>query len=92
MVKITAISADSIKRGHDWFINFLAFLSLNLAFLNLLPFPALDGGRLIFLGIEAVTRRPVPAQIEMAVHAFGIIVLLALTLWITTKDIVSLWP
>ena len=90
VVKITAISADTVKRGNEWFIQFLAFLSLNLAFLNLLPFPALDGGRLIFLGIEALTRRPVPPKIEMMVHAFGILILLTLTVWVTAKDIFSL--
>lgn len=90
VVKITAISADTVKRGNEWFLQFLAFLSLNLAFLNLLPFPALDGGRLIFLGIEALTRRPVPPRIEMMVHAFGILILLTLTVWVTAKDIFSL--
>ena len=90
VVRITAISADTVKRGNEWFIQFLAFLSLNLAFLNLLPFPALDGGRLIFLGIEALTRRPVPPKIEMMVHAFGILILLTLTVWVTAKDIFSL--
>ena|GEM_PF-1182209 len=90
VVKITAISADTVKMGSEWFINFLAFLSLNLALLNLLPLPALDGGRLIFLGIEAVSRRPVPPRIEMFVHAFGVIFLIALTLWVTAKDVLSL--
>ena len=90
VVKITAISADTVKRGSEWFLNFLAFLSLNLAFLNLLPFPALDGGRLIFLAIEAISRRPVPQKLEMVVHGIGIMFLLLLTLWVTTKDILSL--
>lgn len=90
VVKITAISADTVKRGSEWFLNFLAFLSLNLAFLNLLPFPALDGGRLIFLAIEAISRRPVPQKLEMIVHGIGIMFLLILTLWVTTKDILSL--
>ena len=90
VVKITAISADTVKMGKEWFLNFLAFLSLNLAFLNLLPFPALDGGRLIFLGIEAISRRPVPPKLEMVVHGIGIMLLLLLTLWVTTKDILSL--
>ena len=90
VVKITAISADTVKMGNEWFINFLAFLSLNLAVLNLLPFPALDGGRLIFLLIEAVSRRPVPPRVELLVHAFGVVLLVTLTLWVTMKDILSL--
>ena len=90
VVKITAITADTIRLGNEWFINFLAFLSLNLAFLNLLPFPALDGGRLIFLAIEGVSRRPVPQRVEMIVHGIGILILITLTLWVTAKDILSL--
>ncbi|MBM4291976.1 MAG: hypothetical protein FJ138_11455 [Deltaproteobacteria bacterium] len=90
VVKITAISADTVKMGGEWFLNFLAFLSLNLAVLNLLPFPALDGGRLIFLAIEAVSRRPVPPRVEMLVHAFGVVLLVGLTAWVTLKDILSL--
>lgn len=90
VVKITAISADTVNMGSEWFFNFLAFLSLNLAFLNLLPFPALDGGRLIFLAIEAISRRPVPQKLELIVHGIGIMMLLILTLWVTTKDILSL--
>lgn len=90
VVKITAISVDTVEMGNEWFLSFLAFLSLNLAFLNLLPFPALDGGRLIFLGIEAVSRRPVPPAVELIVNGFGIVVLLGLTLWITALDILSL--
>ena len=84
------MSADHFNRGHDWFLNFLALLSLNLAFLNLLPFPALDGGRLIFLGIEVISRRPVSPKIEMIVHGIGILFLIILTLWVTAQDILSL--
>jgi regulator of sigma E protease len=90
VVKITAISADTVKMGYSWFLNFLGFLSLNLALLNLLPLPALDGGRLIFIAIEAVSRRPVPERIEALVHGIGVIFLIALTIWVTTKDILSL--
>lgn len=90
VVKITAISADTVKMGYSWFLNFLGFLSLNLALLNLLPLPALDGGRLIFIAIEAVSRRPVPERVEAMVHGIGVIFLIALTIWVTTKDILSL--
>ena len=90
VVKITAISADTVKMGNEWFFNFLAFLSLNLAFLNLLPFPALDGGRLIFLGVEAISRKPVPPRLEAVLHGFGVLILIFLMIWITAKDILSL--
>ena len=90
VVKITQIGADTLELGFsDWFLKFLALLSVNLFLLNLLPVPALDGGRLIFIGIEAVARRPIPPRLENAIHGMGMIVLLGLILWVTVGDIAS---
>ncbi|RMG19541.1 MAG: RIP metalloprotease RseP, partial [Deltaproteobacteria bacterium] len=58
---------------------------------NLLPIPALDGGRLVFLGWEVISRRPVNARVEMAVHAVGFLLLLGLMLVVTIGDIGRLW-
>jgi len=69
------------------YLNFVALLSLNLAIINILPFPALDGGRLIFLLIEAVTRKKVKPEIEKWVHAIGMILLITLIVLITFSDI-----
>lgn len=69
------------------YLDFVALLSLNLAVLNLLPIPALDGGRLFFLLIEAITKRRVHAEVERWVHTIGMAALLALTLLITFSDI-----
>lgn len=69
------------------YLDFVGLLSLNLAVVNLLPFPALDGGRLFFLIIEAVTRRRVHAEIERWVHTVGMAILLALIILITFSDI-----
>jgi regulator of sigma E protease len=66
---------------------FLAALSANLALFNLLPFPALDGGRLMFLGYEAVSRRRPDATSEAYVHLFGFVMLLALMVFVTWNDI-----
>lgn len=74
------------------YLDFMAMLSLNLAVMNLLPIPALDGGRLFFLLIEGILRRKVKANIEKWVHAFGMAVLLGLTLLITFSDIKKLFP
>lgn len=74
------------------YLDFMAMLSLNLAVMNLLPIPALDGGRLFFLLIEGILRRKVRANIEKWVHAFGMAVLLGLTLLITFSDIKKLFP
>lgn len=69
------------------YLDFVALLSLNLAVINLLPFPALDGGRLFFLLVEALTRKRVHVEIERWVHAIGMALLLGLTLLITFSDI-----
>lgn len=69
------------------YLDFIAALSLNLAVVNVLPFPGLDGGRLLFLVIEAVTRKKTHAVIEKYVHTFGLLVLLSLIVLITISDI-----
>jgi regulator of sigma E protease len=65
-------------------------LAMNLGCMNLLPFPALDGGRLVFLVIEGITRKPVNAKIENAIHLVGMALLLFFMLIITFKDVFSL--
>lgn len=69
------------------YLNFVALLSLNLAIINILPFPALDGGRLFFLAIEAAFKKKVRAEIEKLVHTIGMVVLIALIILITFSDI-----
>lgn len=69
------------------YLEFIALLSLNLGVINLFPFPALDGGRLLFLLIEAVTRRRVNPEIEKLVHTVGMAILIALFVLITFSDV-----
>ena len=57
---------------------------------NLLPLPALDGGRLLFLIIEAVRRKPVPPKYEGYIHAAGLVLLLALMVYVTGQDILRI--
>jgi regulator of sigma E protease len=63
------------------------FISVALGMFNLLPFPALDGGRLIFLGYEMIARRRANERLETAIHAFGIVFLLGVMLLVTYRDI-----
>ena len=72
-------------------VNLIFFLSLNIGIMNLLPIPGLDGGRLIFLIVEAIRRKPVPPNREGAVHAAGLMLLLLLFVFITYKDILRLF-
>lgn len=69
------------------YLNFIALLSLNLAIINILPFPALDGGRLFFLSIEAIMRKKVKPEIERWIHTAGMAILIALIVLVTFSDI-----
>ncbi len=71
--------------------NFIILLSANLGVMNLLPFPALDGGRLVFLLIEAVRGKPIAREKEGMVHFVGLILLMALMVFIMYNDIVRLF-
>lgn len=88
-VGITAVVGQilSVKNPLIPYLDFVAALSLNLAVVNILPFPGLDGGRLLFLGIEAITRKKTHAVIEKYVHTIGLVVLLSLIVLITISDI-----
>lgn len=86
-IGIFAVTTEAAKGGILTLINFVGILSVNLAILNILPFPALDGGRLLFIGIEAITRKKVSAKVEGTIHSIGMMILLSLLLLITIGDI-----
>ena len=71
-------------------VSLIFFFSLNIGLMNLLPLPALDGGRLVFLIVEAIRRKPVPPEKEGMVHAIGLGLLMVLSLVITYQDIIRL--
>ena len=89
-VGIASMAGSAFREGFWSFIAFLGIVNLNLGLLNLFPFPALDGGRLIFILIEVITRRKVPERVETMIHYAGYIVLLALIAIVTGKDIYRL--
>ena len=89
-VGIVTYYGQAIDMGIGFVLNLTAFLSLNLAIINILPFPALDGGRLLFLLIEAVRGKPVPREQEGIVHLIGFGLLMALMVFIMYKDILKL--
>lgn len=88
-VGITSVVGQilSIKNPVIPYLDFVAALSLNLAIVNVLPFPGLDGGRLFFLVIEGITRKKTHAVVEKYVHTIGLVVLLSLIVLITISDI-----
>ena len=81
------LTGQAQRLGFSYFLQFMALLSINLAILNVIPFPALDGGRLLFLGVEKIRGKPVHISYERAAHAIGFILLLALILFISYRDL-----
>lgn len=86
-VSIIRISSEAAKNGIWNLMNFVAFLSINLAVFNMLPFPALDGGWTVLLLIELITRRKVPEKIVGVLNYVGIMLLFGLMIAVTIKDI-----
>lgn len=90
-VGIVGQVGEASKIGFAYLIGFTALLSLNLAVLNLIPFPALDGGRLFVLLIESILRRRLPTKAVGWVNAIGFFILIGFMLFITAKDIIKLF-
>lgn len=89
-IGIAQITGETIKFGKNAILELTALLSLNLAVINILPFPALDGGRLTFILYEWTTRKRVNKTVKRYVNLFGIVVLLTLALVISIYDILRL--
>src|SRR3989344_3478636 len=89
-VGIVGLVGTASSFGFSYLISFVALISVNLAVLNFLPFPALDGGRAFFILIESVIRRPIPPKFLNIVNALGFIFLIGLMLVVTYHDILRL--
>ncbi len=89
-VGVAEVMASTARYSISAFLQLVAFISINLGVMNLLPLPALDGGRLVFLLIEAVRRKPVPPKYEGYIHAAGLMLLLALMVYVTGQDILRI--
>jgi len=86
-VAIYEISKSVTDEGIMATLQFMAILSINLAILNLLPIPALDGGRLLFIAIESVIRRRIKPELEQTIHIAGMMLILGLMVLITINDV-----
>jgi len=86
-VGVAVIAGQVADRGFIYLLQFTAILSLNLAVLNFLPFPALDGGRFLFLVIEKIRRKPNNQNIENTVNGIGFALLMLLVLFVTYRDV-----
>lgn len=87
-IMIAKQASRQAEMGVVAFMNFMALLSITLAFINILPFPALDGGHLLFIIIEAIIRREIPTKAKMIIQQTGFFLLLALMVYVVYLDII----
>lgn len=89
-ILIAQMSGQMIRLGLEWFLAFMAILSVSLAVLNLLPIPVLDGGHLLFLIVEAVRRKPLSPQLRLRLTQVGMLVVFAIIALALSNDVIRL--
>lgn len=87
---IGQVSGEAARLGTEVFLGFMAMISVNLAILNLLPIPILDGGHLLFLGIEAVRGRALSLESRIRLSQIGMVLVVALMVWALTNDVLRI--
>ena len=91
-IMIAKMAGDQAKQGIDKLVQFIAFISINLAIINLLPIPVLDGGHLLFFSIEAIKRRPVSIKVREVAQQVGLFILIMLMVLVFYNDITRFFP
>ena len=90
-VGIYSVIGEQAKAGFDSILYLIAYLSINVGFINLIPFPAFDGGRILFLIIEKIKGSPVSPKVENMFHYIGFFILIGLMILVTFNDILRLF-
>lgn len=90
-VGIAVMTGQVAAKGIVYLLQFAAILSINLGVINVLPFPALDGGRILFLAIEKLRGKAVNQRFEVAVNNLGFLLLMVLIMFVTVKDVMHLF-
>ena len=90
-VGIFTIVDSQAEQGLEALLYLVAYLSINVGLINLLPFPAFDGGRILFLFIEKIFRRPVSKKVENIIHSIGFMLIIGLLIFVTFNDILRLF-
>ncbi|MBW2483300.1 MAG: RIP metalloprotease RseP [Deltaproteobacteria bacterium] len=91
-IMIAKMAGDQARQGIDKLVQFIAFISINLAIINLLPIPVLDGGHLLFFSIEAIKRRPVSVKVREVAQQVGLFILIMLMILVFYNDITRFFP
>ncbi len=84
------MTSEAASQGLITLLSFVGLLSVNLGILNLLPIPALDGGRIVFIGYEAITKKKPNQKVENWLHTIVFFLLIALMIYVTYNDILRL--
>lgn len=90
-VGIYTLVGEQSKAGFQNILYLIAFLSVNVGVINLMPFPAFDGGRILFLIIEKITGKAIPTKVENLINNIGFFLLIALMIYVTFNDILRLF-
>ena len=90
-VGIYSIVGEVSSSGFESVLQLIALLSVNVGFINLIPFPAFDGGRILFVIIEKIKGSPVSTKVENIIHSIGFIILILLMLYVTFNDVLRLF-
>ena len=90
-VGIYRYASETQQFGFAYFLQFVGILSVNLAILNALPIPALDGGRILFVVLEKIKRKKIDPNLENKVHTVGFVVLVLLMVIVTYRDVAHIW-
>lgn len=90
-VGIYSLVGQQAKAGLESIIYLTAYLSINVGALNLIPFPAFDGGRILFLIIEKITKKKIPPKVENMVNTIGFLAIIGLMIFVTFNDIIRLF-
>ena len=90
-VGIYSVVDSQAHQGMEALLYLVAYLSINVGIINLLPFPAFDGGRILFLFIEKIFRKPVSKNIENTIHSIGFMLIIGLLIYVTFNDIIKLF-
>ena len=90
-VLIAKLAGSAARKGIPDYLSFLALISINLAFINMLPLPALDGGQMMFLIIEAIRKKRLPMKARIIIQNIGFLFIIGLIILITTNDVMRLF-
>jgi len=88
---VAKLSGESAREGSGAFLFFIAYVSVSIAFLNILPFPALDGGHVVYVIIEAIMHKPIPTRVKLWIQQVGMALLLLLVLFVSYHDILRMF-